>query len=86
MLPQSRLCLDDLGAIADAAAAGVGLAWLPCWLVRERVASGELRLVLTDIPAIAFDVNAVWVQSPAMQPKVRLAIDTLAAKLPPLMS
>ncbi len=86
VLPRSRLCLDDLATIADAAAAGVGLAWLPCWLVRDRVASGELRRVLTDVPAIAFDVNAVWVQSPAMQPKVRLAIDTLAAKLPPLMS
>ncbi|MBB4231945.1 LysR family transcriptional regulator [Rhizobium mongolense] len=86
VLPRSRLRLDDLATIADAAAQGVGLAWLPCWLVRDRVASGELRRVLTDIPAVAFDANVVWVKSPAMQPKVRLVIDTLAAKLPALMS
>ncbi|APO75742.1 LysR family transcriptional regulator protein [Rhizobium etli 8C-3] len=86
VLPRSRLRLDDLATIADAAAQGVGLAWLPCWLVRDRVASGELRRVLTDIPAVAFDANVVWVKSPAMQPKVRLVIDTLAAKLPGLMS
>ncbi|APO68645.1 LysR family transcriptional regulator protein [Rhizobium gallicum] len=86
VLPRSRLRLDDLATIADAAAQGVGLAWLPCWLVRDRVASGELRRVLTDIAAVAFDANVVWVKSPAMQPKVRLVIDTLAAKLPALMS
>ncbi|PKA41393.1 LysR family transcriptional regulator [Rhizobium sullae] len=86
VLPRSRLRLDDLATIADAAAEGVGLAWLPCWLVRDRVASGELCRVLTDVPAVAFDANVVWVKSPAMQPKVRLAIDTLAARLPALMS
>ncbi|TIP69552.1 MAG: LysR family transcriptional regulator, partial [Mesorhizobium sp.] len=35
VMPVSRLRLDDLAAIADAAAAGMGLAWLPYWLVRE---------------------------------------------------
>jgi DNA-binding transcriptional LysR family regulator len=32
-----RLRFDDLQAIADAAAAGAGLAWLPCWLMAPYV-------------------------------------------------
>ncbi|WP_252405676.1 LysR substrate-binding domain-containing protein, partial [Escherichia coli] len=40
IMPAGRLRLDDLDAIADAAAAGMGLAWLPSWLVRERLRAG----------------------------------------------
>jgi DNA-binding transcriptional LysR family regulator len=85
VLPRSRLRLDDLASIADAAAEGRGLAWLTCWLARDRVASGELVRLLKDVPAMVFEAHAVWPRSPVMLPKVRLAIDTLAAGLPPLM-
>lgn len=85
VLPKSRLRLDDLASIADAAVEGRGLAWLTCWLVKDRVASGELVRVLTDIPPSIFEAHAVWPRSPVMLPKVRLAIDTLAANLPRLM-
>ncbi|MFB9947759.1 LysR family transcriptional regulator [Rhizobium puerariae] len=83
--PRSRLRLDDLEAIRDAARAGVGLAWLPCWLVRDDVAAGSLRQVLKSVPAVTFDTHAVWPKSPVMLPKVRLAIDTLARELPRFM-
>ncbi|MBB5666748.1 DNA-binding transcriptional LysR family regulator [Rhizobium leguminosarum] len=85
ILPKSRLRLDDLASIADAAVEGRGLAWLTCWLVRDRVLSGELVRVLTDRPPSIFDAYAVWPRSPVMLPKVRLAIDMLAADLPRLM-
>ncbi|PDT14910.1 LysR family transcriptional regulator [Rhizobium sp. J15] len=85
VLPKSRLRLDDLASIADAAVEGRGLAWLTCWLVRDRVLSGELVRVLTDVPSSIFEAYAVWPRSPVMLPKVRLAIDTLAANLPRLM-
>ncbi|KKX30289.1 LysR family transcriptional regulator [Rhizobium sp. LC145] len=85
IFPSTRLRLDDLASIADAAVEGRGLAWLTCWLARDRVASGELVRVLTDIPATVFEAYAVWPKSPVILPKVRLAIDTLARELPPLM-
>ncbi|HWT59753.1 MAG TPA: LysR family transcriptional regulator [Rhizobium sp.] len=85
ILPKSRLRLDDLASIADAAVEGRGLAWLTCWLVRDRVLSGQLVRVLTDRPPSIFDAYAVWPRSPVMLPKVRLAIDMLAAELPRLM-
>jgi DNA-binding transcriptional LysR family regulator len=85
VLPRSRLRLDDLESIRDAACAGLGLAWLPCWMIRNDVAAGRLRQVLTSVPSVTFETHAVWPRSPAMLPRVRLAIDTLVTELPRLM-
>lgn len=80
--PPSRLRFDDLDAIADAAEAGHGLAWLPCWLIRERVRAGTLVPLLEDVPRHVFSTHALWPASPLMPVKVRLALDLLAAELP----
>jgi len=85
ILPASRLRLDDLDAIADAAAGGMGLAWLPSWLVRDRLADGTLVQLLPDEEAFPYDCHALWFQTPHMPFKLRLAIDALAAELPKFM-
>jgi DNA-binding transcriptional LysR family regulator len=82
----TRLRLDDLDAIADAAAIGMGLAWLPTWLVRERIQSGALVGLLPDEPEFLYDVYTIWLQTPHLPLKVRLAVDALAAGLPRLMA
>jgi DNA-binding transcriptional LysR family regulator len=79
---QSRIKFDDLDAIADAATAGMGLAWLPCWLIRDRVRDGELVPVLRDIDPLVFDSSALWPRTPHLPTRMRLLIDTLAARLP----
>jgi DNA-binding transcriptional LysR family regulator len=84
--PVSRLRLDDLDAIADAAAAGMGLAWLPYWLVRERIQTGALVVLLPEQPGFLYDAYALWLQTPHLPLKVRLAVDALAAALPRLMT
>jgi DNA-binding transcriptional LysR family regulator len=84
--PASRLRFDDLDAIADAAALGMGLAWLPRWLVRERMQSGTLVPVLPEQPEFLYDCHALWLQTPHLPVKVRLAVDALAAALPKLMT
>lgn len=84
--PAGRLRLDDLEAIADAAARGMGLAWLPSWLVRERLDSGALVRVLGDEGELPYDCHAMWLPTPRLPPKVRLAVDTLAAALPKLVA
>lgn len=85
VLPKTRLRLDDLAAIADAAVEGIGLAWLPCWLVRDRVQRGDLVRVLTDRPGLIFKVHAVWPGARRPLPKLRIAIDQLATALPRFM-
>jgi len=83
--PTGRLRLDDLDAIADAAAEGMGLAWLPYWLVRERIQAGALVALLPDEPRYLYDCYALWLQTPHLPLKVRLAVDALAAALPKSM-
>ncbi|TIY02007.1 MAG: LysR family transcriptional regulator, partial [Mesorhizobium sp.] len=84
VMPVSRLRLDDLAAIADAAAAGMGLAWLPYWLVREHIQAGALVVLLPEQPGFLYDAYALWLQTPHLPLKVRLAVDALAAALPRL--
>ncbi|RWF76234.1 MAG: LysR family transcriptional regulator [Mesorhizobium sp.] len=86
VMPVSRLRLDDLAAIADAAAAGMGLAWLPYWLVREHIQAGALLVLLPKQPGFLYDAYALWLQTPHLPLKVRLAVDALAAALPRLMT
>ncbi|CAN7142549.1 LysR family transcriptional regulator [Bosea sp. LjRoot90] len=85
VMPRHRLRLDDLEAIADAAALGMGLAWLPSWLVRERLQAGALVELLEGEGRLPYDVHALWLQTPHLPPKIRVAIDALAAELPGLM-
>lgn len=83
--PAGRLMLDDLDAIADAATEGMGIAWLPSWLVRERIDAGALVQLLPTEPAFLYDAYALWLRTPHLARKVRLAVDALAAELPKRM-
>lgn len=80
--PRSRLLLDDLAAVTDAAVAGAGLAWIPSWLARPHLENGELVEVLRNQPSFAFDNHAVWPEARHLPLRVRLALDLLAAELP----
>lgn len=83
--PNHRLRFDDLDAVADAATLGMGLAWLPYWLVRERIESGALTLLLPDKPGFLYDVYAMWLPTHHLPRRVRLAVDALAEALPTMM-
>lgn len=82
VVPPSRLRFDNVEAIADAAEAGHGLAWLPCWLIRERVRMGRLVPLLEDIPRFVFHTYALWPDTRHPPLRLRLAIDALVAALP----
>lgn len=84
-MPVNRVRLDDLDAIADAAMAGMGLAWLPSWLIRDRIAAGTLVQLLPDQPDYLYDAYALWLPVPHLPLRVRLAVNALAAALPRLM-
>ncbi|MDF0495193.1 LysR family transcriptional regulator [Bradyrhizobium yuanmingense] len=86
IMPSGRLRLDDLEAIADAAAQGMGLAWLPYWLVRERLDTGALVNLFSSQPPFLYECHALWPRSPRLPPKVGAAVDTLATGLPKLMA
>jgi DNA-binding transcriptional LysR family regulator len=78
----SRLRFDDLAVVADAARAGMGLAWLPRWLVSEPLRQGGLVPVLDAHPPASIECHALWPVAPNMPLRLRLAIDSLVAGLP----
>jgi DNA-binding transcriptional LysR family regulator len=82
----ARICLDDLQAITDAAVAGAGLAWLPCWLVGPHVRAGELTLVMDSERVLSTDIHAVWPRARYLPAKTRAAVDALAAKIPSMIA
>ena len=85
-IPRSSLNMDDLQAICDAALAGHGLAWLPCWMVIKEIQQGDLVPLLKQAPDVRFDVHAVWQQTPHLPLRVRIAIDMLVKRLPAVMA
>lgn len=82
MPPLSQLRYDDLEAIADATEAGHGIAWLPVWLIGERLESGALVPLFRDWPSVRYETHALWPETPYLPMRVRVVIDALAAALP----
>jgi DNA-binding transcriptional LysR family regulator len=75
--PQGRFKADNATALAAAAAAGLGIAWLPDCITHEYVASGALVPVMTRYPPPS--AGAYVVRSPGKHPtrKVRILIEML---------
>lgn len=76
------LVLDDLQAVADAAIAGVGLAWLPSWLIAHYALRGQLEAVLPGCREQPAPIHVIWPTAPHMPAKTRCAIDALVAATP----
>lgn len=86
IVPRSSLNMDDLQAICDAALAGHGIAWLPCWMVRQDLQNGKLVPLFKQAADVRFPVHAVWQQTVHLPLRVRIAIDRLVSRLPAVMS
>lgn len=78
-----RLQFDSLEAVADAAVAGHGLAYLPSWLVARQIESRELCVVLPEVQSDPTQVQAVWQGTEFMPMRLRAAIDALVSGLQP---
>lgn len=72
---------DDFAALRELSLAGVGIAWLPGFLVDEDLEAGRLQRVL---PSIALDGPVVWVAFPGGRQSnaaTRVFIDHLTTAL-----
>jgi DNA-binding transcriptional LysR family regulator len=83
---RSQISMDDVQAIAAAAIDGFGLAWLPSWLLARYVKSGELISVLDYYRVSSQEIYAVWPKVRHLRCKTRVAIDTLIADIPAMIS
>lgn len=67
--PQTWLIQDDFAAIAAAVQQGMGIAWLPDWLVAQALADGTLQQVLAPSAQVRFAIHAVWPEGPWLPQK-----------------
>ncbi|GBU13821.1 transcriptional regulator [Enterobacterales bacterium] len=74
------LSSNNLEALLQAVLQGVGLAYVPEFLVREALKTGELVAVLAEHLDNTGKFSVVWPSSRHMLPKVRVFIDFLTEK------
>lgn len=75
--PQGRFSSDNGTALASAAAAGLGIAWLPDCVTQEYIASGTLVPIMTRYPLPVGGVYVVRPPSPHPSRKVRVLSEFL---------
>ncbi|KXF74728.1 LysR family transcriptional regulator [Paramesorhizobium deserti] len=75
--PQGRFSSDNGAALASAAVAGLGIAWLPDCVTHEYLASGALVPVMTRFPLPVGGVYVVRPPSPHPARKVRILSEFL---------
>ncbi|WP_437815044.1 LysR family transcriptional regulator [Sorangium sp. So ce1078] len=78
---RSRLRLDSGEALRDAAVAGLGIAFLPDFLVAEDLAAGRLQQVLPDLQAEEVKIVTIYPTRRLLEPRVRRFIDLMVEEL-----
>jgi DNA-binding transcriptional LysR family regulator len=76
--PPAAFMADDIESLCDAARAGLGITWLPAWLVVPHISAGSLELVLPDQDPLVIETYLIRQASAHVSAKVRLAADTLS--------
>lgn len=75
------LACNNMEAVLGATVRGLGIACMPDFLARERLADGGLQTVLDDLPASGGRFKALWPSSRHLSPKVRVFVDHLGCCL-----
>ncbi|WP_438025711.1 LysR family transcriptional regulator [Sorangium sp. So ce233] len=78
---RGRLRLDSGEAIRDAAVAGLGIAFLPDFLVAQDLAAGRLQQVLPDVAAEDVKIVTIYPTRRLLEPRVRRFIDLMVEEL-----
>jgi DNA-binding transcriptional LysR family regulator len=81
---EPRMTCGDFAAVCEAAAAGIGIGFLPDHACAESIASGRLVHVLRDWRSAPGIVHLVFTTRRGLPPAVRALIDHVAAVFPKL--
>lgn len=77
MLLRTALTCNNIEALIGAASQGLGLAYLPDFMVREAIASGQLCSVLDRYLQSTSKFWVLWPSSRHLSPKLRVFVDFL---------
>jgi len=73
-----NLTANDGHSLLQAAEAGLGIAFLPCFLYHEKLENGSLIAAMDDLPEQSQDIYAMYPHGQYTQPKLRAFLDFLA--------
>ncbi|NVD99322.1 LysR family transcriptional regulator [Massilia sp. BJB1822] len=79
-LPQTLVC-NNIEALIGAALRGLGLAYLPDFLVKDYLRDGQLQAVLDEHVDDGGQFWLLWPSSRHMSPKLRVFVDFLCERL-----
>lgn len=82
---KTRLTVNSLAMVRDAAITGLGIARLPTFICGEPLSTGRLVRVLPQHAAVERPVYAVCVGKKYMPAKVRAFLDFLAERMPAVL-
>ncbi|NIF20422.1 LysR family transcriptional regulator [Candidatus Pantoea multigeneris] len=82
VLPASMIC-NTTEVLIDVARAGLGIACLPDFMVKQAIAAGELIVVLRDYTQHQGVFRILWPSSRYQTPKLRAFIDFMSSHLFP---
>lgn len=78
---RSRLRLDSGEALCDAAVAGLGIAFLPDFVVAKNLADRHLRRLLPGVDGGDAIITAIYPSRRLLEPRVRRFVDLMANEL-----
>lgn len=78
---RTALTCNNIEALIGAASQGVGLAYLPDFIVRDAIARGELQAVLQPYLRTSSKFWVLWPSSRHLSPRLRVFVDFLCAHL-----
>ena len=83
LTPRAAVVLGHGEPLLDATLAGLGLAYLPTWLVADDLKRQRLVAVWPDAYVDNLPVHVLWPKTRSLAPKVRLVVDTLVTRFSP---
>jgi DNA-binding transcriptional LysR family regulator len=72
-----RLTANNGNSLMKAAEAGIGIAWLPSFILGDAISAGRLVEILPEMSQPPLGIYAVFPPGPFPQPKLRVLIDFL---------
>lgn len=80
----SKIRINDGGAVRDAAAEGLGIAWMATWCAADELRTGKLVPILREFPLVSTQTLwAIYPSSRELAPKVRAFIDWMVERFGP---
>lgn len=83
LTPRGNIVLGHGEPLLDAVLAGLGVAYLPTWLIAEHLQRGELVTLWPDSFIENIPVHALWPKTRSLAPKVRVVVDALVERFSP---